>query len=203
MRRVALALLIAVVLIGIGEYSHHPTYQHVKASAREMVASPHLTIHFSPNGGCTNAIVEEINNAKQSVYIQAYSFTSQPIVQATINAFKKGLTVGVILDKSQLHGPGSIGNDLLTNHVPTWVDAKHAIAHNKIIIVDGNMVSTGSFNFSESAESRNAENLIQIPDIDIAILYKANWDLHKTHSDELTKSLLLSRRKKSKEAQPE
>jgi|GEM_PF-3701279 len=38
-----------------------------------------ISVHFSPNGSCTDAIVDCLDKATNSVYVQAYSFTSAPI----------------------------------------------------------------------------------------------------------------------------
>ena len=45
-----------------------------------------IRVYFSPNGGCTDAILSEINQAKTEILLQAYSFTSKPIAQALIRA---------------------------------------------------------------------------------------------------------------------
>src|SRR5664280_1574881 len=58
-------------------------------------------VYFSPDGGCTEAIVNEISHAKSEIYVQAYSFTSVPIAKALVDAHKRGIKVEVILDKSQ------------------------------------------------------------------------------------------------------
>jgi phosphatidylserine/phosphatidylglycerophosphate/cardiolipin synthase-like enzyme len=44
------------------------------------------------------------------------------------------------------------------------IDAQHTIAHNKVIIIDGETVITGSFNFTKAAEESIAENLFVILD---------------------------------------
>jgi phosphatidylserine/phosphatidylglycerophosphate/cardiolipin synthase-like enzyme len=67
--------------------------------------------------------------------------------------------------------------------VPVLIDAIHAIAHNKVMVIDGKMVITGSFNFTNSAEERNAENLLVIRDRVLAERYEQNWQKHKTHSE--------------------
>jgi phosphatidylserine/phosphatidylglycerophosphate/cardiolipin synthase-like enzyme len=61
-------------------------------------------------------------------------------------------------------------------------DGSHAIAHNKVMIVDDNIVITGSFNFTNSAQTRNAENLLVLRSADLAQNYKANWLEHWKHS---------------------
>ena len=66
------------------------------------------------------------------------------------------------------------------------IDGKHAIAHNKIIIIDGQTVITGSFNFTNQAEDHNAENLLVIRDHGLAQRYLANWHDHEAHSEPYT-----------------
>ena len=58
-------------------------------------------VYFSPHGGCTDAIVRELDKAKSTVFVQAYTFTSAPIAKALLNVHKRGVKVEVILDKSQ------------------------------------------------------------------------------------------------------
>ena len=67
--------------------------------------------------------------------------------------------------------------------VPTYIDAKHAIAHNKIMVIDSHTILTGSFNFTKAAEENNAENLLVIEDAALAKKYTDNWQKHLAHSD--------------------
>src|ERR1035441_5560873 len=60
-----------------------------------------IDAYFSPNGGVSVAIVNEINNAKSEILIQAYSFTSKPIAKALVEARKRGIKIEAVLDKSQ------------------------------------------------------------------------------------------------------
>jgi phosphatidylserine/phosphatidylglycerophosphate/cardiolipin synthase-like enzyme len=109
-------------------------------------------VYFSPHGGCTEAVVREIAAARSTVNVQAYSFTSAPIAQALADAEARGVQVEVILDKSNRTARYS-GADYLIHHgIPTRIDAAHAIAHNKVMIIDGQVVLTGSFNFTKAAE---------------------------------------------------
>jgi phosphatidylserine/phosphatidylglycerophosphate/cardiolipin synthase-like enzyme len=73
--------------------------------------------------------------------------------------------------------------DFLANQgVPTMIDANHAISHNKVIVIDGELVITGSFNFTKAAQEKNAENLLIIRDPALAKQYTQNWDAHRQHS---------------------
>jgi len=149
-----------------------------------MEQPPTLKFIFSPNGGCTNAIIEQIDNAKSDILIQAYSFTSTPIAPALINAHKRGIKIEAILDKSNVTANYSSATYISNNGIPVFIDAAHAIAHNKIMIIDKEIVITGSFNFTKAAEEKNAENLLIIKSKELANTYLDNWNKHKEHSNE-------------------
>jgi len=138
---------------------------------------------FSPYGDCTEAIVNQIDNAKSEILVQAYSFTSAPIAKALVNAHKRGVHVEIILDKSNKSKKYSAGDFTAHMGVTTYIDSKHSIAHNKIIIIDKETVITGSFNFTKAAEEKNAENLLIIRNKKLAEIYIDNWYKHKEHSD--------------------
>jgi phosphatidylserine/phosphatidylglycerophosphate/cardiolipin synthase-like enzyme len=142
-----------------------------------------IQVYFSPNGGCTEAVVNNLNKATNTVLVQAYSFTSAPIAKALVDAEKRGVKVQVILDKSQRTEKYSSADFVQHAGIPTYIDAKHAIAHNKIMIIDGKTVLTGSFNFTKAAEGNNAENLLVIQDPALASKYTTNWQAHLQHSD--------------------
>jgi len=146
-------------------------------------ALPPIEVYFSPKGGCTEAVVKEIDAAKSSILVQAYSFTSVPIAKALVDAHKRGVKIQMILDKSQRTEKYSSADFVLHAGIPTFIDAKHAIAHNKIMVIDGATVITGSFNFTKAAESNNAENLLVIRSPELATKYAANWQAHLEHSD--------------------
>jgi phosphatidylserine/phosphatidylglycerophosphate/cardiolipin synthase-like enzyme len=141
-----------------------------------------VTVCFTPGGNCTEQIVNALADAKRTILVQAYSFTSALIAKALLDAHKRGVQVQVILDKSQRSDKYSSADFLANQGVPVVIDANHAIAHNKIIIIDGETVLTGSFNFTKAAQQKNAENLLIIRDPALAAQYTQNWDAHRQHS---------------------
>lgn len=149
-------------------------------------AEPAVEVLFSPYGGCTDRIVSEIDGATGKVRVQAYVFTSAPIAKAIVSAHRRGLDVLVILDKSQRTEKYSSADFTAHAGVPTWIDSRHAIAHNKIIIVDDRIVITGSFNFTNAAEERNAENLVLIREPRAVKRYIDNFAAHLAHSQRYT-----------------
>jgi phosphatidylserine/phosphatidylglycerophosphate/cardiolipin synthase-like enzyme len=142
-----------------------------------------IQVYFSPKGGATDAVVNALAQATNNVLVQAYSFTSAPIAEALIDAHRRGIKVQVILDHSQRTEKYSEADFLSHNGIPTLIDAKHPIAHNKIIIIDDYIVLTGSFNFTKAAEEHNAENLLVINDPVLAKRYVENWHTHEQHSE--------------------
>jgi len=155
-------------------------------SASLTLNNTQTQVYFSPNGGSTQAIIKEIDNANMEILVQAYSFTSAPIAKALINAKKRAVSVEVILDKSQRKEKYTSATFLANSKIPTYIDAKHAIAHNKVMIIDKETVITGSFNFTKAAEEKNAENLLIIKSKPLAGIYIDNWYKHKQHSETYT-----------------
>jgi phosphatidylserine/phosphatidylglycerophosphate/cardiolipin synthase-like enzyme len=131
-------------------------------------------VYFSPNGGCTDAIVRELDKAQSTVLVQAYSFTAYKIAKGLLDAYKRGVKIEVILDKSQKSDQYSSADFLANSGMSVKIDSEHAIAHNKVMIIDGETVITGSFNFTKAAEENNAENLLVIHDKALAERYTKN-----------------------------
>lgn len=156
--------------------------------SQACIAETPIVLCFTPGGTCTQQIVNQIDSAKQSVYVQAFVFTSTPIANALINAKQRGILVNVILDKTQQPETRDSCEDMLAESgIPIWTDYKVATAHNKVMIIDKEKVITGSFNFTFSAQWNNAENVLFINDTKIASAYFANWESRKAVSRVLSK----------------
>jgi len=149
----------------------------------ESSSPPDIRVYFSPHGGCTEAVVSALHGARKQILVEAYSFTSEPIAVALIDAEKRGVDVEVILDKSQMKAKGSDADLIAQNGIPTYIDSAYRIAHDKVLIIDGCKVITGSFNFTRSAEEYNAENLLVISkDPSLSDQYMASWKMHLSRS---------------------
>ncbi len=146
-----------------------------------------ISVYFSPRGGCTQAIVDQINQARKTILVQAYSFTSAPIARAMVAAHRRGVNITVVLDKENRTARYSSATFLRNQGIPVYIDARHAIAHNKIILIDGRTIITGSFNFTRAAEEHNAENLLILQGKDqIYEAYRRNFEMHLGHSEKYT-----------------
>lgn len=143
-----------------------------------------VKVYFPP--GCEPIILDLIDNSKETINIQCYSFSSKPIVDALVRAKQRGVKIQIIVCHTRIREFGSRIYEAMANDIYVRVDANHAIAHNKIIIVDNQTVITGSYNFSYSAEHHNAENMLILTrkeDGDKVINdYIRNFDYHSKHA---------------------
>jgi phosphatidylserine/phosphatidylglycerophosphate/cardiolipin synthase-like enzyme len=143
---------------------------------------PSIECRFSPAGGCTEAVVHELKQAHREILVQAYSFTSRPIAEALVEAKLRGVHVEILLDLSNEKEEHTDLHYFVEQGLAPLIDAKHAIAHNKVMILDGKTVVTGSFNFTQQAEAHNAENLLILKGHpELVQRYKHNFSEHKAH----------------------
>lgn len=154
----------------------------VRILGRKLGKLLHMEVYFSPKGGCQNALVAELKKARKEILVQAYSFTADPLTFGLVEAKKRGVEVCILLDRSNEVDRHSDLKILLDNGLDPLIDAEHAIAHNKIIIIDRKVVVTGSYNFTNQAEGDNAENVVIIKGHpEIAQKYYDNFQRHKLH----------------------
>jgi len=128
-------------------------------------------------------VASTISQAKTEILVQAYSFTSAPIAKARVDAHKRGVDVQIVLDRSQRKERYSSADFTAHAGIPTYIDAAHSIAHNKIKIIDKAVVITGSFNFTKAVEEKNAENLLVFRSKELARGYIESWERHEEHSE--------------------
>ena len=120
---------------------------------------------FTPDDDVAALIVKRIGAARHSVRMQAYLFTDRRIANALLAALKRGVQVEIVGDAAQ-HAAGGLPflRALDRAGARVYLSGAHAAMHNKIVIVDGDgpaaTVLTGSYNFTPSAQSRNAENVV-------------------------------------------
>lgn len=135
-----------------------------------------LTVCFTPDGRCQKLIIQAIDQAQFSIKMQTYSFTSKEIAKALLRAQSRGVEIRILADRSQLTAKYSQIPKLKNSNVSVLIDRVPGIAHNKIMIIDDQIILTGSYNWTNAAERRNAENLLKIQDPEIAAYYIENWN---------------------------
>lgn len=157
-----------------------------------LAAAPRASVDvlFSPDGGVQDRIIEEIGKARKSVDVAIFTFTADPIADALIKASKGGVKVRVLVDWYQHEDKkGRPMKDLVKKLRDAGVDVKGVdlgggrddrdppIFHHKFAVVDEDTVLTGSYNWTQKAESENHENLIVVKgDKKTAGAYVQNFD---------------------------
>ena len=172
-KKLAPAVLVALLLGGAVGYES-AVYRYTEQAAYASKSAV-IQVRFSPGGHCTQFIEEAIAKAQKSILVQAYSFTSLSIADALIAAHKRGIEVRILVDRSQQTGRYTQIPRVTEAGIAVAIDKVPGIAHNKIMIIDDIYVLTGSFNWTQAAEKRNAENLLLINDAKTNSIYKAMW----------------------------
>ena len=179
--RAVLASALALALSGlvVPAQAYHPSKDQQGRPHETTVNlnGANATVAFSPDGQGQALIVHAIQEARHEILVQAYGFTNKAILKALVEAHKRGVTVKVILDKSNQSRRYSGATYVSNAGIPVWIDYRPAIAHNKVMIMDQRNVITGSFNFTKSAQTRNAENVLYIQNaLSLAAAYVKNWE---------------------------
>ncbi|MGH7172196.1 MAG: phospholipase D family protein [Gemmataceae bacterium] len=171
------------LLIATGFFGALTLLYLLRSAYHAWFTPPSVESYFSPKGGCTEAIVREIQHARHEILVLAYSFTSQPIAQALVDAKLRGVHVDIVLDHSNETDAHTDLPFFLEQGLLPVIDPHHAIAHNKVMILDNRTLLTGSFNFTQHAENENAENLLVIKgQPELVRTYKENFHTHKSHA---------------------
>ncbi|BAC24486.1 Wg002 [Wigglesworthia glossinidia endosymbiont of Glossina brevipalpis] len=162
-----------------------------KSYSIQNIDYSNVKIGFSPGHTAQKIILDSIHESKYSIDIAAYSFTSKKISLALVEADKRGVKIRIIADKKSNSGKYTAITYLSNHKIPIRLNDKYSIMHNKFMIIDKNSIQTGSFNYTQSADNRNAENVILIKNIpEISEKYELEFNRLWNESTE-TKNIYL------------
>jgi len=196
-----IALLISFVLISCGGSSSssvvesEPTQTSndsdtVVEVTQQSAKTVDLQVFFSKtsgdyyDGGVDNNITDDINSAKESVYMAMYDLTNSMITDALIDAKNRGVDVKVTTDDDKINDEKY--QELIdAGIVVTDDEDSYALMHNKFLIVDNKILWSGSGNYTVYSFYRNYENYVRITNADIASGYKKEFDLLNSNDDSL------------------
>jgi phosphatidylserine/phosphatidylglycerophosphate/cardiolipin synthase-like enzyme len=134
-----------------------------------------LSVCFSPGGNCADQIIYWIGRANSSIHILIYSFTLDTISSALISAKQKNpaLDIRIVWDTS--NSTGTEYQRLKNASFNMHIDHRNGLMHDKVAIIDGHIIITGSFNWSADANQRNRENLIVLDSQTVGSAYEQNF----------------------------
>ena len=144
-----------------------------------------IETYFSPDDGVSDVIIELINNAEESIFFMAFSFTSDPISEAIQARAEEGVVVAGVMDESQINSNQGGEYDVFAQAgFDIRKDGTEGLMHHKVFIIDERIVITGSYNFSRSAEERNDENILVIYNSEIAKEFLKEFDRVQVQAEE-------------------
>jgi phosphatidylserine/phosphatidylglycerophosphate/cardiolipin synthase-like enzyme len=161
------------------------------AGATSLSATGTVDVLFTPWDDAEGAVVRALGEARQSIHVQAYLLTSRSIARALQDARARGVAVEVLADREMVNkGENSLVPKLAAEGIPVWLETRYANAHNKILLIDAageqGTVITGSYNFTWSAQARNAENLLVLRgNPALARRYLDNWRRHRDEAERM------------------
>ncbi|MGV3523325.1 MAG: phospholipase D-like domain-containing protein [Candidatus Sericytochromatia bacterium] len=158
-----------------GPNTHEIPYPVVKVDGAT------IQTFFSPKGGTKDAILDTLSKASKSIRFFAFSVTDEDIQQLLVKKHRAGVKVEGIFDGCMI-SQYSVYQALLTKNIPVLIDGNQALLHSKVFIVDGQVVITGSYNFSKNAEINNNENTLVIRSAKVAGFYNAEFERLKKAS---------------------
>ena len=142
-----------------------------------------VDIYFSPDDGVLNALGLLLSHAEESIYFLAFSFTSDPLGVVVRQKFDAGLDIKGVMDEEQIKSnAGTEFDPFRRKGVDVLIDGNPGQMHHKIFIVDNKIVAFGSYNFSNSAEENNDENLIIVYNPQIAEQFVQEFERVRSHA---------------------
>jgi len=141
-----------------------------------VVAGTQLEVYFSPDDEPAARLVELVLEARESVEFLAFSFTLDPLREALVERAAQGVRVRGVIETDQAGNAGSELTALREAGLDVRLDGNPRNMHHKVIVIDGSLVITGSYNFSTSAEESNDENVLIVHSGDIASLFLIEFE---------------------------
>jgi phosphatidylserine/phosphatidylglycerophosphate/cardiolipin synthase-like enzyme len=190
-------MFLVVVLIfsfGIIDYAKNDSFFGLYSFEEQRVTfyenpedSLNASVYFCPEDFCEDKLVEQINSAEESIDVAIYSFSSNEIAEALINAKERGVEVRVVFDYLQASAEYSVDEFIESEGIKIKIKKDSGAMHNKFCIIDGEKVLTGSYNYSANANERNDENLVFLIDEVLAREYSSEfnelWEQAKTREE--------------------
>ena len=161
------------------------------ASATALPATGTVEVLFTPWDDAEGAIIRALGKARESIHVQAYLLTSRSIARALTDAHARGVAVEIVADREMMEkSDKSLLPQLRESGIPIWLETRYTAAHNKVLLIDATrpdaVIITGSYNFTWSAQARNAENLLILRGNPALVRrYHDNWRRHRDDAQKM------------------
>lgn len=125
-----------------------------------------VTVYFSPKGGIKNQLLQNIQEARISIDVATFQFTSGDLAEALFLAKNRGVRVRLLLDYQEAQKSASPAPFLKEQgiEIKSIQGRLGGQMHYTFIIFDSRKVFTGSYSLTEYAEKFNYENALFLED---------------------------------------
>ena len=134
-----------------------------------------INAYFAPEDDVERIILKRLQKAKSSIYFMAFSFTSAGIGEEMIKKSREGVAVYGLFERKGSKTGHSQYTKMKVEGLPVKIDRSRGLMHHKVIIIDGERVIMGSYNYSRNANRSNDENILIIDNREIAKEYLAEF----------------------------
>ena len=127
---------------------------------------------FFPDPSCEGRLVRHLESAKSEMLVCVFTITNNSLRDALARAHSNGVKIKIISDDECMKQNGSDVQYLRDVGIPTETDTNpDAHMHNKFVVIDREILITGSFNWTMQAVNSNQENLVVLHDPEICEKY--------------------------------
>jgi phosphatidylserine/phosphatidylglycerophosphate/cardiolipin synthase-like enzyme len=141
-----------------------------------IVNAEGIACYFAPEDDVEEEIIAEVLGALRRIEFMAFSFTSEPIAEAMAARIGEGVQVRGLFEGRNAGSRYSRDDYLRERGATIYLDSNPYSMHHKVIVIDGEVVVTGSYNFSKNADTKNDENVLVIRDAEIAGKYLEEFE---------------------------
>lgn len=135
-----------------------------------------IECYFAPEDAVESVLLRHIAGANQRIDFMAFSFTSVPLAEAMAARMRDGVRVRGLFEKRNAGSPYSRDDFLAGQGASIHLDANPYTMHHKVILIDGAVVVTGSYNFSKSAETSNDENVVILSSPELVAAFTGEFE---------------------------
>ena len=132
--------------------------------------------YFSPGQECRNIILEQIESAKKYLNVCVFTISDNTISDALIAAHHRNINVRILTDNDKLYDKGSDIKLFAQKGIPVKVDLTDDHMHHKFMIVDNEVLITGSYNWTRSAMEHNHENILLTREPEVIKSYSKEFE---------------------------
>lgn len=175
MMRTSLRFKLFILVIAIGNFSY--------ADERSY------KFFFTPRDSIINEINTSIRNSRRHIWVAASKLSNKQLIAELNLVILRGIFVQIIVDSDSTRETNSQLALLAKRGACIYIDGNHKTFHNKYIVIDDNLVITGSYNYTRDSEERNAENVVFMTSSSAVSAYLADWNSHLQHSILLSQDL--------------